>query len=420
VIDLVAYILVAFAAGTAGLITLALLLRSPEIAFALFIFSYVIEGGDLIPGGLDLTPVFLFISLVGFFLPTLKGKPVRFTPKSSDLWLFLFLLILFGGSYLAPDIQGAIQKAFLFTVAVFLPYMITRLFFKTYKQIWIFLTVICGLATGIAAILTVISFSHKYAGGRLQFFEANPIPTGTLLALGLVIAVIGLTSELFGKTRKVKLLCIVAILVCLYGIFLSGVRGPLISAIVGLALYFLVLFMQRPRVLASIAGMVVLVLVTFNVWYRYVISSVPNIGGYSLQAITEGLSTQERVERYRAAIELFVQNPLLGTGTDGFAQHTGLGYPHNIFLEIASETGVVGLLIFTCFLASIALHGLRYFAMSATRYDPRAMPIGLAVLVVSLTLLMSKQFSYNLTMHKDLFAFLGLMANLPLLTRFNS
>ena len=37
----------------------------------------------------------------------------------------------------------------------------------------------------------------------------------------------------------------------------------------------------------------------------------------------------------------------------------------------------------------------------------------MADLVVGLTLLVEKQFSFSLTMHKDLFAFLGIIVNLP-------
>ncbi len=37
----------------------------------------------------------------------------------------------------------------------------------------------------------------------------------------------------------------------------------------------------------------------------------------------------------------------------------------------------------------------------------------MADLAVGLTLLIEKQFGFSLTMHKDLFAFLGIIVNLP-------
>ena len=403
-------------AATAGLAALVFLLRRPEIAFALFIAAYVIKGGINI-GYFNLTAIFLLIALLGFFLPAIKGKPIRFSLKLADLWLFIFLIMLFGGTYLVPNPVGGVTKASLFAVAVVLPYLVTRIFFKTYNQVRIFLITLLASAVVIASALIVMSFSPSYTGGRLSFFEANVIPTGTLLAVGLVIAVIGLTSKLSGKSRKIKILCAVAIPLCLYGVFLSGVRGPLISLVVGLAFYLLTLSIHRPRVLVGVGAIAILLLGTFNMWYPSAAKVLPNIGGYRLQAIIQGLSTQDRLERYQVAAKLFAQRPLLGVGTDGYAELTGgLGYPHNIFLEIASENGLIGLIIFISFLGAISWYGLRWF-MRSSNLDPQARAIGVAVLVVALTLLVEKQFSYGLTMHKDLFAFLGLVVNLPLIAR---
>lgn len=405
------------AAGLVGLFILRFLFHRPEITFALFLFSYVIEGGDMIPGPIDLTPILLFISFAGFFLPALMRNSIQYSSKPSDIWLLIFLIVLVGGSYLTPDPQSGVKKAILFAIAVILPYMIARIFFKTYKQVKIFLITILSLATGIAVILIFMSFLPAYTTGRLYFFEANPIPTGTLLAMGLVIAVIGLSSNLFIKNIHSKILCITIIPLCLFGIFLSGVRGPFVSAIVGLAFYLLILYKRQPRVLISIVGIVLFLLVTFNILNPYIANKVPNIRAYSPEAIIHGASFKERLERYQAAIRLFVQRPLLGGGTNSYAERTKLDeYPHNIFLEIISENGLIGLFVFLGFLGSVARAGFRYPAIQRIRFDSYERAIGLTVLVISLTLLVEKQFSYCLTTHKELFTFLALIVNLPYLS----
>ncbi len=402
------------AASFVGLCILRFLFHRPEITFALFLFSYVIEGGDMIPGPIDLTPILLLISLAGFFLPAIKRNSIQYFSKPSDIWLLIFLIVLVGGSFLSPDSQSGVKKAILFAIAVVLPYTMVRVFFKTYKQIKIFLITILSLAAGVAVILIVMSFVSTHAWGRVLFFEANPIPTGTLLAVGLAIAVIGLSSDLLSKNRWVKAICIVIIPLCLFSVFLSGVRGPFISVIVGLVFYLLIQYIRQPRVWISTVGIVLLLLVTFNIWYPSIASKVPNIRRYSPEAIIQGTSTKERLKRYQAAIRLFVQRPLLGGGTNSYAQRTKLdAYPHNIFLEIISENGLIGLFVFLGFLGSVAWTGFRYLVIKRTRFDSHERAIGLAILTVSLILLVEKQFSYSLTMHKELFSFLGLIVNLP-------
>jgi O-antigen ligase len=55
----------------------------------------------------------------------------------------------------------------------------------------------------------------------------------------------------------------------------------------------------------------------------------------------------QRLGMYEDAIRQFFSNPVLGLGTTGF-------YPHNIVLEIASEWGSIGLLIFLYFIITTA------------------------------------------------------------------
>jgi len=219
------------------------------------------------------------------------------------------------------------------------------------------------------------------------------------------------------KDRPVKAICIAIIPLCLFGMFLSGVLGPFISVIVGLASYLLIQYIRQPRVWISIVGIVLFLLVTFNIWYPVFVNKVPNIRDYSPEAIIKGPSTKERLELYQAAIRLFVQRPLLGGGTNSYSQRTKLAeYPHNIFLEIISENGLIGLVVFLGFLGSVAWAGFRYLKTQHIKFSPQERAIGLTVLVISLTLLTEKQFSYSLTTHKELFTFLALIVNLPYLS----
>jgi len=54
------------------------------------------------------------------------------------------------------------------------------------------------------------------------------------------------------------------------------------------------------------------------------------------------LTTFLRLRAFETAKNLFFENPLKGVGTAGFGHFNILSYPHNIFLEFASELGVLG------------------------------------------------------------------------------
>jgi O-antigen ligase len=402
------------------LIVLYFLLKYPEISFAFFISAYVLKGGINFRY-FNLTAILLIITALGFILPLVIGKKISFTFQRADIWLLLFVIVLFTGCFISTNPQEGFIKAIRFTLIVFFSYILARVIFRTYKQIQLFIKTIFVIVLLVSILLIIISFFGEYSGsGRIEFLNVNQIPLGTLLAIGLVIAGIGVTGNIniFFNNRWSNLFCVVAIFPLLYSLFLTGCRGPLISAIIGLFCYYLLIFKKCLKITIAI-GMILLFIMIIWISNSDIIYSIlehiPNISGYYLTQIKEGPSTGLRLELYSSAILLFLQKPLLGVGTGGFPG----GYPHNIFLEIAAENGVFGLLLFICFLFSVIQKGFKYIILYLPKLNEYHKNIGLIVLTLSMTLFIEKQFSYGLDMHKDLFVFLGLMINLPLLSHSN-
>lgn len=64
---------------------------------------------------------------------------------------------------------------------------------------------------------------------------------------------------------------------------------------------------------------------------------------YITNTIEEGDYTRERI--YDLAYEIFLQYPIAGAGLGGYHFITGYTYPHNFFLELLCETGLIGFAI---------------------------------------------------------------------------
>ncbi len=400
-----------------GIIGLVYLFRYPEVAFAIFLFSYVIKAGAILAWFLNLTLIMLAIAVLGFTVQLATRKKNNFKLQLVDLWLLGFIIILFTGIYLVPNPEAGFIKAIRFATIVFFPYLLARIFFNELIQIYRFLKAILILASIVTIILICTSFLGytKMHGGRVLSLETNLIPVATFFAVGLVLAVIEAMMPSNRDWKLKRILCITLIPVFFYGIFLTGARGPLIAAVVGLAFYFFVRLMKRTTPNFRLACVTALILIIVGFYYFGDI--LPNIKSYSLTAIREDLSTAQRLEQYSLVANLFSQSPLLGVGTNGFEQLTGWGYPHNIFMEVAVENGLVGLIFLGAFLVAVAWYGLRFLALYYSHSTELGQKIGLAVLTISIVLLIERQFSFGLDMHKDLFVFLGLVVNLSIIHR---
>ena len=404
-----------------SLFAIFFLLKYPEVSFALFINAYVIKGGINI-GYFNLTAILLIITVTGFiFKKFSKKEGINFKLQLSDKCLIFFVAVLAIGCIYSLNRNEGIIKTLRYIVIVFVPYLLARIFIIKGDQIKLFLRSISIIALVISFLLITISIFGKYTGGRMGFLQANPIPVSVLLVVGLVIFSIGITQNIFNEWKYGKLFCAIAIIPLLYSIFLVSSRGPLISAIVGLIFCVLILFKAKIKnrnitIIVIISLILVLVLISCydiicpNLFIKKVI---PNVERFSLRD-AKNISVNIRLKLYSKAWQLFKQKPLFGLGTGGFRLE-GHQYPYNIFLEIAVENGLLGLIVFLCFLFAIYKRGYLSFNENFVNNDKQIKIIGLIILVVGISLFTERQFSFGLDMHKDLFVFFGLIVNLPLI-----
>lgn len=387
-----------------GLLVTYYLLKYPEVSFALFISAYVLKGGINI-GYFNLTAILLIITILGFLFPVLKGKKFEYHIKTPDLWFFLFMIILIAGILWSPDYIIGIKKAWRVFVLTFTSYFIARLFLNQIMQIKRFLGTLLISASLIGIILMIKSYLINFRGGRLQFFEANPIPEASLLGIGVLIAIISVIENSF-KNRWVKWLITGIIPVLFYGILLTGSRGPLVSTIIAIIFYLLIKFREKPKFVFTfslLVAMLFLVIINFNILPEGVLNR------FNPLTWMESESSIERMSLYKLTWETILKNPLTGAGTGA------IYIAENIFFEVLSNVGIIGLILFIMFLYSVGRKGGRYLTTIYPHQDITERGIGLMVLVISIALFIDKQVSYELAGNKDLFIFLGIIMNLPFL-----
>jgi O-antigen ligase len=386
------------------IIALYFLLKYPEVSFALFISAYVLKGGINI-GYFNLTAILLIITILGFLFPVFKGKKFEYHIKAPDLWFFLFMIILIAGILWSPDYIIGIKKTWRVFVLTFTSYFIARLFLTQIMQIKRFLSTLLISASLIGIILMIKSYLINFRGGRLQFFEANPIPEASLLGMGVLIAIISVIENSF-QNRWIKWLIIGLIPVLFYGILLTGSRGPLVSTIIAIIFYLLIKFRERPKFVFTfsiLVAMLFLIIINFNILSEGVLNRFNPLNWIDSE------SSIERISLYKSRWETVLINPLIGEGTGS------IYLAENIFLEIFAEIGLIGLIVFIMFIYFIAKKGFLYLFKIYYKQEKELKSIGLIIIVITIALFIDKQVSYELAGDKDLFAFLGIIINLPFL-----
>lgn len=187
----------------------------------------------------------------------------------------------------------------------------------------------------------------------------DPNEFATVLAWGIPIAAWLVARGSGGLLRAVNLAYPVLVVV---GIVLSASRGGLLAALIALlAIPFLIAGMgvvRRLVILLVLSAAVTAAFVWVPAQFPQLYANLDRLGDVGTE-LTEGTLTGRTII-WREGMRIFMSSPITGVGAgaaSGLYVQTFLGrerVAHNTFLQIATETGAVGVLLFLVMIACAA------------------------------------------------------------------
>lgn len=316
-------------------------------------------------------------------------------PKSFTIYytaiIYFFVIYMISTLMWAVDYELALQKAYEITLVfiVTITIHITTLFvrddlLKDYFWLSIFLF---SIIFGFIAIQGADETSRTQAlGGGPNVFGRN---------MGLFV----FSSLYFIQKGFNKYIGFIFVFLGIILTIASGSRGAMLSLLIGGLAYFLIKRIKMIQLFKIITVLIIFCILC------YVSMLTTSIGQKVTNVINERiiyLTIEEqydanRMTIYKSAMELGHDAPFLGSGLSAF-KATGLGvYPHNIFLEIFTEGGLVGL---TLLLLSLVL-----FFIYLIKYNDW---LDAATVSATIMLLMATQVSGDLYDSRGLFILLVL------------
>ena len=237
----------------------------------------------------------------------------------------------------------------------------------------------------IASYLEGLACVHQYITGH-DLIHGDALLAGRLtgtmawywVGSYLVLAVIpalGLIYELwryFGRGLG-SFLGIALILPALFGIVFGGSRASYLAALTTAAIGFLLthIRLSRKRLLLCLGLPFLLILALLFLYGE---------GRFSLS----GISHDSRLTLWGYALNVFATDPLTGVGAwqyrpsvqslplaaEAPEELTSLSHPHNVYLQVLCETGLIGTLL--CFVPIMGLFLKGGYVVRQVLQDPRA------------------------------------------------
>ncbi len=260
-------------------------------------------------------------------------------------------------------------------------------YLRTRRQVWT-LILIAGLAAVSQGLYGYIqeffnlgpqSFIRD-TGLRVYgtFDQPNPYAGYINITLTIMIAL-----TLLARTLAVRILAGAALLILATAEYLSQSRGGQIAITVAI-IFIVAVGMPRLRKLVAVGFIGVL-----GVIGAYLVGKIPEhyllpilrILGLIRISFTspsmQDFSTAERLAHWIAGINMFIDHPFTGVGIgaygDAYAPYhvtifvNSLGHAHNYYINMAAETGIVGLTAFVIFLIAVFVTSGRAYRVISKR-----------------------------------------------------
>jgi O-antigen ligase len=282
-----------------------------------------------------------------------------------------------------------------------------------------FLLLLMLLAAVLGAIGSYINLVHGdfrfYRGAYGDWHHRTYLAWGNITMTGAAVALALALNTRLGSVKQ--LAAMATFLCCLYFLMINGARGGLL----GMLLAGIVAFAATPpqirdgRVVLARAQLLALVLaIAIVLYFSYLITTGETTT--TLNRFLKLLDQAEdpllriganRFDYFAGAYRAWLDSPFIGQGLNGFSIFfCGLDqegcHPHNIFLQILADQGLIGGILLVVFIGL----GLKIFNFAELRNDA----LQRTVLMAFATILVYVMVAADLSTAHRFFFFVGLLA----------
>ena len=345
----------------------------------------------------DLLVVFLAIGwLMSFGLRQQKAGPLDRESAHIPLYLVAAMLALVGTMALSMTTALNISSS-LKEISKWLEFLVVALlgaqYLRTRRQIWTIIVLICLAGISQAFYGYIQAFFNigpqafiRDASLRVYGTFDQPNPYAGYINIPLSIA---LALTLLGRGWLTRILAGLTAILLGIAEYLSQSRGGEMA--IAAALVFIVLA-GMPRILTLMRVLIIALLGFFEAllagWIPlHIFNPVLHFLGLVQISLTQpssqDYSTAERLAHWIAGLHMFLDHPILGVGignyADAYPQYfitifvDPLGHAHNYYINIAAETGFIGLTAYVLFLFAMFVAGVTALRHINKKYEQAKM-----------------------------------------------
>lgn len=358
--------------------------RCPELNLVLYYIAGKVGYEDRLDlgWGVSANQVLQVLFAVGLLLSLANRGSLRYFPRATAKFLLAFTIMMSAGMLYTANLEYGGSKVLAYVLLVLPGVLYLGLRVRDLESLQRVLLVFFGICTAMMAmgLKNIATLQH---GERLAVLGGGANVYARILGTGaLLLVTFALLLHRTNHRRLAVALLVSLVPGFLVAMYFAGSKGPLLG-LLGAFLVFAFLNRFLGRV-ALIAGALAVVIGLAGARSRTFSDTMELVTASRLflnpeSEVSYG-SYGSRMEFYAYSARQIARSPLIGVGTGAWGAQRRLFetriYPHNIFVEVASEYGL---------LMVAALGGfLIWVASRAWRLVNTPMPPGARILVTGI------------------------------------
>jgi putative inorganic carbon (HCO3(-)) transporter len=313
----------------------------------LFMAVYCARPEDWIPG-LSILPLAKMAGVLALLALMFSLRQIRASLPREVIYQILLVGQLFLAAAMSPVWRGGAAQLTLEFAKCFLVVIIISLAVNTTERLR---QLIFIQATSVAVIAAVAVWKGHFLGGRLEgtlqanYADPNDLALAIIISLPLCLALL-----LLCRKGLQKVAWVLAILVMLYTVFLTGSRGGFISLIVTAAVFLWEFAIRgRRRYLLAFALLAGVILWQFS--SGMLIGRLKGTFHPNEDTVASYDSAESRQQLLWRSVEVTKAHPLFGVGPGNFQELSGSWHvTHNSFTQMSAEGGVPAFVLYVLIL----------------------------------------------------------------------
>jgi putative inorganic carbon (hco3(-)) transporter len=331
---------------------------------------------------------FIVILLIAIFIRWVVSNERPRGLLMPSLLVVAYGLVGFTSLLYAPNINAVMNSLSNYVKDALIALVVIALLKKPYQfRHVVYTLLVIGIFIGSISVHQHLTgnFTDNYGGFAVAEFMnivgdtndyrlSGPVGDPNFFAqVMIVLALLGVERLLHEKRLLLKVLAGWAAAVSTLTVVFTYSRGGTVALVLALLLFFWIYKLKPAQLIVALTLGIVMLLFAPPVYYERVLTLTDIIPSRDGQInVRDDRAIQGRASENLTAWVMIMDRPLMGVGLNNFSHlyqqySKSLGLapsarnrsPHNLYLEVAAETGVVGLTVFLT-MVTLALRSILY------------------------------------------------------------